>query len=255
MQATKEIAFGQFRLDLTNECLWSGTRAISLRPKAFGVLKLLIENPGQLVSKQKVLDTVWPDTFVGDAVLKDSIRQLREALDDDAGSPAYIETAHRRGYRFIGKLSEPAPAKKSGAASDIPGSIRTPNIATVSTATTAPEVLGRQTELATMRGWLEQAMGGERQTVFVTGEPGIGKTTLVQAFLQQRSRDSAILVAHGQCLEHYGSGEAYLPVLDAFSRLFRSAAAIQVLICLRQHAPCWLDQLNSVVEAAERNLL
>jgi len=79
VKATREIEFGQFRLDLTNECLWRGTRAISLRPKAFAVLKLLIQNPGQLVSKQKVLDTVWPGTFVGDAVLKDNIRQLREA--------------------------------------------------------------------------------------------------------------------------------------------------------------------------------
>src|SRR5262245_45409083 len=107
MQATKEISFGQYRLDFTNECLWQGKRAISLRPKAFALLKLLIENPGQLVSKQKVLDTVWPGTFVGDSALKDNIRQLREALDDDAGSPAYIETAHRRGYRFIGKIAAP----------------------------------------------------------------------------------------------------------------------------------------------------
>ena len=85
MQAAREIAFGKFRLDLTNECLWQGTRSISLRPKAFSVLKLLLEHPGRLVSKQEVLDTVWPGTFVGDAVLKDNIRQLREALQDDAG--------------------------------------------------------------------------------------------------------------------------------------------------------------------------
>src|SRR6185437_14069918 len=254
MQATKEIEFGQFRLDLTNECLWNGARAISLRPKAFAVLKLLIDNPGQLLTKQQVLDTVWPGTFVGDAVLKDNIRQLREALDDDAGSPAYIETAHRRGYRFIGKLSEPGPAKRLGAASNIPASKRTSIIEAV-TSTTAEEVLGRQAELAIMRGWLEKAMCGERQIVFVTGEPGIGKTTLVQAFLQQSSRDSAVLVARGQCLEHYGSGEAYLPVLDAFSRLCRSAAATQVLNCLRQHAPSWLAQMPSVIEPADQSLL
>jgi DNA-binding winged helix-turn-helix (wHTH) protein len=251
MQATKEIEFGQFRLDLTNECLWNGARAISLRPKAFAVLKLLIDNPGQLLTKQQVLDTVWPGTFVGDAVLKDNIRQLREALDDDAGSPAYIETAHRRGYRFIGKLFEPAPAKKFGATPNIPTAIPQ----AVSAPTPAQEVLGRQAELAIMRGWLEQAMRGERQTVFVTGEPGIGKTTIVQAFLEQRSRDSGVLVARGQCLEHYGSGEAYLPVLDAFSRLCRSAAATQVLNCLRQHAPSWLAQMPSVIEPAERSLL
>jgi len=83
----KQISFGPFSLDRQNECLWHGSQAISLRPKPFAVLKLLLAHAGQLVSKQQLLDSVWPGTFVGDAVLKDSIRQLREALNDDAGSP------------------------------------------------------------------------------------------------------------------------------------------------------------------------
>src|SRR5262249_41671973 len=107
--SSNHISFGPFRLDLANECLWQGTRAISLRPKPFAVLKLLVENSGQLVTKQQVLDAVWPGTFVSDAVLKDSIRQLREAFGDDAESPAYIETVHRRGYRFIAKVSRDGP--------------------------------------------------------------------------------------------------------------------------------------------------
>ena len=105
MQAMQEITFEAFRLDLINECLWHDARAISLRPKAFRVLKLLVEHPGQLVTKQQALDAVWPETFVGDAVLKDIVRQLREALNDCATSPCYIETAHRRGYRFIARIS------------------------------------------------------------------------------------------------------------------------------------------------------
>jgi len=161
MQAEKEIAFGQFRLDLTNECLWRGTRAISLRPKAFAVLKLLIENPGQLVSKQKVLDTVWPGTFVGDAVLKDNIRQLREALDDDAGSPSYIETAHRRGYRFIGKTSQRTPGKPSIQA--MPVSALPPKGSGSSSTPVEIRVLGRKSELAKMRDWLHLALAGDRQ--------------------------------------------------------------------------------------------
>src|SRR6476469_8299563 len=112
----QEIAFEAFRLDLINECLWQDARAISLRPKAFRVLKLLVEHPGQLVTKQQVLDTVWPETFVGDAVLKDIVRQLRGALNDRATSPSYIETAHRRGYRFIAKIS---PACTSPASTKI----------------------------------------------------------------------------------------------------------------------------------------
>jgi DNA-binding winged helix-turn-helix (wHTH) protein len=113
----QEISFEAFRLDLVNECLWRDTRAISLRPKAFRVLKLLVERAGQLVTKQQVLDAVWPETFVGDAVLKDVVRQLREALNDCANNPCYIQTAHRRGYRFIAKLA-PVCAEPLGQSSE-----------------------------------------------------------------------------------------------------------------------------------------
>jgi DNA-binding winged helix-turn-helix (wHTH) protein len=113
----QEIAFQSFRLDLVNECLWQESRAISLRPKAFRVLKLLVEHRGQLVTKRQVLDAVWPETFVGDAVLKDVVRQLRGALNDCANRPCFIETAHRRGYRFIAKISSAgAEAEKQQAA-------------------------------------------------------------------------------------------------------------------------------------------
>src|SRR4051812_25821875 len=113
----QEIAFEAFRLDLVNECLRQDARVITLRPKAFRVLKFLVERSGQLVTKRQVLDAVWPETFVGDAVLKDVVRQLREALNDCATRPCYIETAHRRGYRFIAKISavRAAPAMQEPA--------------------------------------------------------------------------------------------------------------------------------------------
>ena len=250
MQATREIAFGQFRLDLTNECLWRGTRAISLRPKAFAVLKILIENPGQLVSKEKVLDTVWPGTFVGDAVLKDNIRQLREALDDDAASPTYIETAHRRGYRFIGKTFEAAPGTTSSKA--VPISAVSSKIPASRSSATEIRLLGREAELANLRGWLDRALAGDRQVVFVTGEAGIGKTTLVQAFVEEADEVPDIRVARGQCLERYGAGEAYLPLLDAFSRLCRSHGGDQVVNLLRNQAPTWLAQMLSLVPPSDR---
>src|SRR5262244_1465190 len=102
----QRIIFDPFSLDLVNECLWQGPKAIKLRPKAFAVLNYLLERPGQLVTKTQLLNSIWPETFVGDAVLKVTIRQLREALDDDPKSPRFIETAHRRGYRFIGQIAE-----------------------------------------------------------------------------------------------------------------------------------------------------
>jgi predicted ATPase/DNA-binding winged helix-turn-helix (wHTH) protein len=251
MHTGKEIRFGRFRLDLANECLWLGTRAVRLRPKAFAVLKLLVEHPGLLVTKQQVLDAVWPSTFVGDAVLKASIRQLRAALEDNAASPAYIETAHRRGYRFIGTVSE--LSKDLSVSSHAPVS----ELASITepASSSAIAMLGREAELAKMRDWLDRALAGERQTVFVTGEAGIGKTTVVSTFLEQASKIPGIRVVRGQCLEHYGAGEAYLPVLDGFSRLCRAPGGDHVLNLLRQQAPAWLAQMPSLVPSSERDNL
>src|ERR1044071_1128570 len=99
------IVFDPFCLDRSNECLRRGSEIIKLRPKAYAVLNQLVGRSGQLVTKEELLATVWPETFVTDAVLKVTIRQLRDALEDDPKTPAFIETAHRRGYRFIGQIA------------------------------------------------------------------------------------------------------------------------------------------------------
>jgi DNA-binding winged helix-turn-helix (wHTH) protein len=88
------IRFAPFDLDPVNECLWRGAEVIKLRPKAFAVLEHLLSRPGELVTKQSLIGAVWPDTFVGDAVLKVAIRQIREALSDDPKSPRL--PVHRR---------------------------------------------------------------------------------------------------------------------------------------------------------------
>src|SRR6516162_950217 len=154
MPSGEGTVFGPFRLDGANECLWEGSRSIPLRPKAYAVLRLLIEHQGRLVTKQRILDTVCPGTFVSDAVLKDSIRQLREALNDDAGSPTYIATAHRRGYRFIGKITNLASP------SDFPAKVAPPLAIPANRSATASEpgrspALGRAAELARLRSSVE----------------------------------------------------------------------------------------------------
>ena len=179
MQGASQVTFGRFRLDSTNECLWQGPQAIPLRPKAFAVLKLLVEHSGQLVTKRNCSRRVWPATYVSDAVLKASIRQLREAMGDDAASPRYIETAHRRGYRFIGPGCRPradgaGPRKRVRRHRHGCGVQRPSGLSVARSAASA--VLGREAEFATLREWLERALAGDRQIVFVTGEPGIGKT-------------------------------------------------------------------------------
>jgi DNA-binding winged helix-turn-helix (wHTH) protein len=76
MDTKIKISFGPYVLDEVNECLWRENEEITLRPKAYAVLRYLLSNPGVLVTKQQLLEAVWPETFVSDAVLKDSVRQL-----------------------------------------------------------------------------------------------------------------------------------------------------------------------------------
>jgi predicted ATPase/DNA-binding winged helix-turn-helix (wHTH) protein len=262
MEQKRQITFGSFRLDEADECLWHGSQALALRPKVFAVLKRLLDQPGRLVTKQQLLDAVWPDTYVTDAVLKDSIRELREALGDDAKSPQFIETAHRRGYRFIGQITEDVTAQKSshdagsdGHRSRLPDSntITHPQLF-IPPASTA-SVVGRETAIAQMRGWLEKALAAERQTIFVIGEAGIGKTTLVEAFLRETAQSLDIRVGRGQCLEQYGGGEVYLPVLEAISRLAREPGGARVREVLSTHAPTWLAQMPSLIPATDREAL
>src|SRR5262245_224500 len=104
MAVDHSMYFGPFHLDPVNACVWRGTDVLPLTPKAFAVLHYLVEHPGRLVSKEELLTTVWPNTVVGDAVLKTCIRELRKVLGDAVNAPQFIETAHRRGYRFIGRV-------------------------------------------------------------------------------------------------------------------------------------------------------
>ena len=241
MTSEKRIVFDRFCLDLDNECLWQGADAIKVRPKAFAVLNYLIGRSGRLVTKNELLSAVWPDTFVTDAVLKVTIRQLREALDDDPKSPRFIETAHRRGYRFIGRIAQ------------TPETITTAETPFPLASESKCGVFGRDAALARLRGWLERMLHGERQVVFVTGEAGIGKTALIDTFVKSIPAARNIRVGRGQCLEQYGTGEAFLPVLEAIGRLCREEPrATQVL---RAHAPMWLLQMPSLVSASDLELL
>jgi len=98
--------FADFRLDPDNAGLWRGTQPIALTPKAFDVLHYLITHPDRLVTKDTLLDAVWPETAISDAVVRIAIGELRRALGDTAQAPRFIATVHRRGYRFVAPVAE-----------------------------------------------------------------------------------------------------------------------------------------------------
>src|SRR5262244_2059318 len=113
MTSKSLVVFADFRLDPGNACLWRGKRALKLKPKAFDVLRYLVAHAGQLVTKDALWQAVWPDVTVSDAVLTVCVREIRQALNDNPKAPQFIETVHRRGYRFIGAVRSPESGVRS----------------------------------------------------------------------------------------------------------------------------------------------
>ena len=227
-QTRSGIVFGPYRLDVAGARLSKGDDPVPLQPRPFAVLSYLAARPGTVVGRDELIAKLWDGTHVTKAVLKVAVRAIREALDDDADAPRYIETVGREGYRFIG-----------GGAVDASAS---PHLGTGGA---GASIVGREHELAELHAGLARALDGRRTIVFVTGEAGIGKTTLLDRFVDEVSAGE-IQVARGQCLEQYGEGEAYLPILEALGRLARDDASGELRDTLARHAPTWVSQLAAL---------
>src|SRR5262245_53371448 len=236
--------FPPFRLDTVNQCLWrrretAPDERLLLTPKAFAVLRYLVEHAGQLVTQEALLAAVWPETYIKPEVLKSRIFEVRSVLGDRPKTPRFIETLSRRGYRFIAPVHDGLAAEPALPVPPASGPL-----------------VGREGALETLCACLHQALRGQRQLVFVTGEPGIGKTTLVDAFQQQAMADvPGLRLARGQCLEGYGGTEAYYPMLEALGALCRGAGGATVVETLATHAPTWLVQFPALMTREHRDTL
>jgi len=106
LQPQVSYEFGPFRLNPAQQLLAEGTTRVPLTPKAFQILLALVESQGQILSKEELLQQVWPDTFVEEATLAQNVFTLRKVLKDDRGTSHYIETVPKRGYRFVARVTE-----------------------------------------------------------------------------------------------------------------------------------------------------
>ena len=104
-QLPHQWLFGPFRLDPANALCWRGEQAMPLTPKAFDMLCYFVAHAGQLVTKDNLLEALWPETEVSEAVLKVRVNELRKALGDMAQAPQFIATVRQRGYRFIAPVT------------------------------------------------------------------------------------------------------------------------------------------------------
>src|SRR6266540_873024 len=238
--------FGDCTLDTQRYELRRGGVRIPLRRKVFQVLVYLIEQRDRVVTRDEVLAQVWPDQYVGEETLTSCIKVVRRAVGDSGRAQRMIQTVHGHGLRFVADvtvtnaplapISVPAPAPPLAPACPVPGLL-----------------VGREAELAALHRWYTTARQGTRQVGFITGEAGVGKTTLVEAFVAQVAAEGAVWIGHGQCIDQYGTGEAYLPVLEALGRLCRGPHGAHFLAWLQRQAPSWLAQMPALLPVADRD--
>jgi DNA-binding winged helix-turn-helix (wHTH) protein/tetratricopeptide (TPR) repeat protein len=205
-----------------------------VEPQVLEVLAYLIRHRDRLVTKHELMDQVWHDRFISDSAITSRIKAARRVTGDDGERQHVIRTVHGRGYRFVADVAQPVSRPEP-------------------MATAAPGFVGRNAELATLRTSLAAAESGSRQLMLISGEPGIGKTALVEAFLAELN-GTIELVGAGQC-HPVGVGEPYAPVLDAIFDLAKGPAAAEVLRFLDAVAPGWLLQLPALIDVDHESSL
>lgn len=237
MSAT--YVFGPFTLNCDDQTLTRDGSKVSLTPKGYQVLCYLIERHGHLVPQAELIRRVWPGTYVQSDVLKSQIRDIRRALGEDAAVPRYIATRQRLGYIFIAEVEK----KEHGL---VPADPPPPPGATVGMA----KYLGRLT------GMFEQVKSGVRQVVFVTGETGSGKSTVVDELehaLRNEGQRFRVLRGHG--VQRGGARESFYPVLEALSAVLRSPDRDAASRLLSQRAPTWYVQFPALLDHGIRDTL
>ena len=171
--------FDDFVLDESAYELRRGTEVLKVDHKAFGMLAYLLRRPGQLVTKEELVNGVWEGRALSDTVLSGTVSRLRKALSDGPREDLVV-SVYGRGYRFVGTVRERARLVRQ--ANDLP-------------------FVGRSAAMARVQRCLEQARAGRGRIVALAGEPGIGKTQLAEVAADKAS-ELGMLSAWGYCREH-----------------------------------------------------
>jgi len=225
------LSFSSFRLDVRDERLWSDGRELRLRRKPFTILKYLVEHPHRLVTHEELVRAVWGKGAVSESLLRTHMHDLRQVVGDKV-----VETVPGRGYRFLPELHHGELAASRTEPANAPDET----------------LVAREAELEALLEAASDARAGRRRVLFLTGEAGIGKSVLLDAFIARTRTQGTWRVARGVCVEQYGSGEAYLPVFEALAGLLRGHDAERSGELLFRHAPTWFAQMRGLISDAQQ---
>ena len=205
MVAKRERLFSPFRLDTANALLWREDEQILLRSKTFEVLRYFIDRPGQLITKKELLDSIWAEVSVSDTMPAICIAELRAALGDQVRQPKFIETVHRRGYRFI------APVTTATNVASAPGWV----------SKSRALLVGREAEISRLRNQLRLVQQGIGGMVLISGTAGIGKTRLA-AELGVEAEQDGMLTLLGNCYDREDP-VPFVPFVEVLEAAFERA--------------------------------
>jgi DNA-binding winged helix-turn-helix (wHTH) protein len=212
------LRFGPFEIDPTRAELRKRGLKVQVQELPVRVLGMLLERPGEVVSREAFFARLWPNEADGilDDNLNTAVRKLRLALGDSARRPGYIETVPRRGYRFAAPVEcdtlAPAPQLAADDVSLTPAA---------GMRALSQLFVGRERELAEMHSALDSALAGREQLLIVAGEAGIGKTRLVERLADEASA-RGIAVLWGRSLEERG-GPPYWPWVQVLRALISAS--------------------------------
>jgi len=240
MLTTRQIyEFDEFRVD-TGQFLLStagSTRPIS--PTVFKILLILLERAGQSVTKEELMKYVWPDSFVEEGNLNRNVSTLRKVLHEKPSDHKYIETIPKTGYRFI------APVRVIDY--QPPTGVHHTASAPVST-----HVVGREFERDTLSRAYERVQQGHGGIVCISGDVGMGKTTLIDAFLDDLVRDGQTFhLARGRCAESFNETEPFMPWIEGLSTLVEEPSLATIM---SKAAPSWHREIVHTGSTAPRSM-
>lgn len=167
--------FEPFRLDMVNLCLWRAEERMPLTPKAFDILRYLVEHADRLVTHDELLEALWPETYVNPEGIRKYILEIRKALGDRPKHSLFIQTLPKRGYQFVAKVADGRKQPPSGAETG-----------------DSTNIAGRDTALVQLNNCLEKALSSQRQVIFATERPD---DSLAETYLKRDRRYHWVAVA------------------------------------------------------------
>jgi DNA-binding winged helix-turn-helix (wHTH) protein/tetratricopeptide (TPR) repeat protein len=266
--------FGPFRLEVEERRLLREGRPVRLRAKVFDTLRVLVEQQGRLIGKEELMRGIWPDSIVEENNLDHNISTLRKALGGKATGQQYIETVPKQGYRFVAAVKQIRESPDTGVLSGEKGQsegvselislhdqsinfweaqLKAARLALAGGEEAGPPEpvtdrlrrhVGRQQELAELFSAFDRVAAGHGSLLCFAGEPGIGKTALVERFCDHlRSQRHNCTIIAGTCSERLAGSEAFLPILEALESLFASRQGREIQQLMKLTAPTWYVQV------------